>query len=49
VVIFVDHSHHERFFRCAARLARELPCWRLDLPLGGDIWSEFLPTREFGT
>jgi hypothetical protein len=33
-----DHIHQEAFFRSACRLAREVPCWQLDLPLGGDIW-----------
>ena len=46
VVSLADHDHHECFFRCAARLARAFPCWRLDLPLGGDIWTKFLPLSE---
>lgn len=28
----------EHFFRTACALVRALPCWRLELPLGADVW-----------
>ena len=37
-IFLCDHIHHEPFFRSACQLARQVPCWQLELPLGGDIW-----------
>ncbi len=37
-IFLCDHIHHETFFRSACQLARQIPCWQLDLPLGGNIW-----------
>jgi SynChlorMet cassette protein ScmC len=33
-----DPDSRRHFFRTAARLARQLPCWRLDLPLHAPVW-----------
>ncbi len=37
-IFLCDNIHHEPFFRSACRLARQVPCWQLDLPLGGNLW-----------
>lgn len=36
--ITAEAIQHETFFRSAANITRELPCWRLSLPLHGNIW-----------
>jgi hypothetical protein len=42
VHIYAGRPQRTCSFRLAARLARQIPCWRLDLPLHGEIW----PTLE---
>ncbi len=39
-------SQKEHFFRCACRLGRGLPCWRLGLPRGGAIWPRLTSLAE---
>jgi len=36
--VLLDPPLKEFFFHTACAMARTLPCWRLGLPLGGDIW-----------
>jgi hypothetical protein len=36
--VLADPLHRKEFFATACHLARTRPCWRLELPLGADIW-----------
>ncbi len=36
--VLVNPPLKEQFFRSASALARALPCWHLQLPLGADVW-----------
>jgi SynChlorMet cassette protein ScmC len=33
-----DPAYRVHFFRTAAALTKQVPCWRLDLPLRADVW-----------
>ena len=37
-IFLCAHVHQEPFFRSACQLARQVPCWQVELPLGGNIW-----------
>ncbi|MDT8441496.1 MAG: hypothetical protein RQ723_07530 [Desulfuromonadales bacterium] len=39
VLVMTEVDCRSHAFGLACRLARTLPCWQLDLPRGGDIWS----------
>lgn len=38
VLVMTEVDCRSHAFRLASHLVRTLPCWRLDLPLGGHIW-----------
>jgi len=40
LLVMADVDCRRHAFHLACRLARELPCWHLALPLGGDVWPQ---------
>lgn len=41
-----DPVHRPHFFRTAAALARQVPCWRLDMPIYAPVWARIESLME---